>query len=121
VLFLPEMNITKSSCVIDDPVNDTTSPKRIPGATIRYAVEVKNGGVGPAEDVMVEDNLSSLFNESTIRNLQIQNSVCDCEGVTSASNNGPDGSGDGENPVKLDFDTVDAGTTECGYFEVEVR
>jgi len=121
VIFLPEMHITKSSCVIDDPVNDQNSPKRIPGATIRYAVEVKNGGVGPAEDVMVEDNLSSLFDESTIRNLQIQNSVCDCEGITSASNNGPDGSGDGENPVKLDFDTVDAGTTECGYFEVEIR
>jgi len=37
----PEMHITKSSIVIDDPVNGTTDPKRIPGATIRSATALR--------------------------------------------------------------------------------
>jgi uncharacterized repeat protein (TIGR01451 family) len=122
----PNMSISKTSCVINDPVNGNTNPKRIPGATIRYAMEVNNTGYRQAEDVLVDDNLSSEFDASTIRYLQIQNGVCDCTGVSSANNNGTHGSGNGVNPVKLDYDTVARGTprsptTECGYFEVQIR
>jgi hypothetical protein len=89
-------------------------------------MEVNNTGYRQAEDVLVDDNLSSEFDASTIRYLQIQNGVCDCIGVSSANNNGAHGSGNGVNPVKLDYDTVARGTpssptTECGYFEVQIR
>ena len=121
VINIPEMHITKTSCVIDDPVNDQTNPKRIPGATIRYAIEVSNTGSGNAGDVIVDDNLSGNFDENTITNLKIDDShPCDCLSPTAAGANGSDGGISG-NQVKLDFDTVSAGETECGYFEVEIR
>ena len=118
---IPIMNITKDSCVINDPVNNGTNPKRIPGATIRYAIEVSNTGTGVADDAMVDDNISNDFDLATITNLRIDGShTCNCISPISAGANGANGGINGNN-VKLDFDTVDAGTTECGYFEVDIR
>jgi hypothetical protein len=52
--------ITKTSTVIDDPVNGTSFPKAIPGATIEYAVTVLNSaGSGTATDVTVTDDLDT--------------------------------------------------------------
>jgi len=123
---LPDIQISKSSCVIQDPVNNTTNPKRIPGATIRYAFQVSNTGAANADNVIVEDNLNTKFDHNTIKNLQIKNGSCDCLGVASTSNNGANGTANGVNPVKLDFGTVAAGSTgtptvECGYFEVDIK
>jgi uncharacterized repeat protein (TIGR01451 family) len=114
-------NLNKNSCVISDPVNGTMKPKRIPGATIRYALQIDNSTENVMNNVIVEDDLDSNFDITTIRNLQIQSGTCDCTGVVSASNNGANGTADGVNPVKLDFDTVNAGSKECGYFEVDIK
>ncbi len=121
----PELNLTKTSCVIKDPVNSTTNPKRIPGATIRYALEVKNSGKREAENVIVIDKLQSDFDSTTIQYLQVQSGECNCTGVSSANNNGANGGVSG-NTVTLDYGTVAAGTPanptyECGYFEVEIK
>lgn len=121
-----KMSITKNSCVINDPINGSINPKRIAGATIRYALEVKNEGAAEATDVIITDNMESTLDETTIRNLQIQLGTCNCLGVTSSSNNGVNGTANGVNPVKLDFDTVPLGsvgtpTIECGYFEINVK
>jgi len=121
------LSLIKSSCVISDPINGTTEPKRITGATIRYTLEVQNSGAANADNVILTDTVDTTFDSSTIQNLQINAGDCDCLGVDSASNNGINGSANGENPVKLDFGTV-AGTpdpatpvVECGYFEVDVK
>jgi len=123
---MAKMSVIKNSCVISDPINGTTDPKRIAGATIRYALEVQNSGTANADNVILTDTVESIFDSSSIQNLQINAGACDCLGVNSASNNGVNGSANGENPVKLDFGTV-AGTpdsatpvVECGYFEVDV-
>lgn len=123
VCLVPEtyMTIRKESCVINDPVNNTHNPKRIPGSTIRYAVEIENITDFTTDNNIVTDNISNYFDTASIRNLQIQNGSCDCAGVASASNNGPNGTGDGVNPVKLDFGTVSANSKECGYFEVDIQ
>jgi len=118
---LPNLSVNKSSCVINDPVNGTSNPKRIPGATIRYAFLVTNTGTTNGQNVFVNDNINSNFDISTIQNLQIQNGTCNCLGVASASNNGPSGTANGVNPIILDFSTVNAGATECGYFEVDIK
>ncbi len=123
---LPNMFVVKSSCVIFDPVNVTSNPKRIPGATIRYAFQVSNTGFVNGNNVVVDDTLSANFDYNTIRNLQIQNGVCDCLGVTSASNNPAPGTANGVHPIKLNFGTVAGGsvatpTRECGYFEVDIK
>jgi len=113
--------ISKVSCVINDPINNTTNPKRIPGATIRYAISVDNDTDETISNVIVEDDLSVRFDHTSIQNIQIKDGSCDCQGISSASNNGSNGSNNGVNPVKLDFDTVSAGATECGYFEVDIK
>ena len=48
--------ITKTSTVISDPVNGTTNPKAIPGARLRYCVQVTNPtGNSAATSVVVSD------------------------------------------------------------------
>jgi hypothetical protein len=116
-----EPTITKTSCVINDPVNSASNPKRIPGGTIRYAVEVQYHGGIILSDVHAEDNIDTSFDESTITNLKIDGShACNCLSPISAGANGGDGGVSG-NTIKLDFDSVAASTTECGYFEVDIR
>ncbi|HHS93591.1 MAG TPA: hypothetical protein ENK82_09590, partial [Campylobacterales bacterium] len=120
-----KMSIVKSSCTILDPVNGAVNPKRIPGATIRFAMEVSNTGAASATNVLLSDSLSSEFDTTSINNIQVQAGACDCLGVTSASNNGANGTADGVHPIVLDFGTVLGGsvatpTKECGYFEVEL-
>lgn len=115
------MKVTKTSCVINDPVNTTSNPKRIPGATIRYAVEAENITDFDTDNNIVTDTVDSNFDSGTISNLQIVSGSCDCIGVSSASNNGSSGTGNGINPVKLDFGTVAANSKECGYFEVDLK
>jgi len=119
------LNITKNSCVIYNDIDGTTNPKRINGATIRYSMEVSNSGGANADNVIASDTLDSTFDTTSIENLQIQDGVCDCLGIASASNNGANGTANGVNPVKLDFGTVAGGsvatpTVKCGYFEVKV-
>jgi uncharacterized repeat protein (TIGR01451 family) len=120
----PVMHITKTSCVIDDPVNTTTHPKRIPGATIRYAIEVNNTGTGAADHVSVEDNLSALFDEHTLRHWQVLDHPCNCTGVAAGAG-GVDGNVSGRT-ITLDFGTLPRPTptqpsVKCGYFEVQLR
>jgi len=122
----PNITITKTSCVIRDGVSSSANAKRITGATIRHMFEVNNSGYRVADDVIVTDDLSSVFDYSSIQNIQIQNPPCDCLGTSSASNNGVNGTADGVNPVKLDFTTLDKGsipspTLKCGYLEVDIK
>ena len=45
----PSLTILKTSTVISDPVNNTTNPKRIPLAVVRYDVTVTNSGPGTVD------------------------------------------------------------------------
>ena len=50
----PSITILKSSMVVSDPVNGSTNPKAIPGATVLYSVQVTNQGLGtPDVDSMI--------------------------------------------------------------------
>lgn len=49
-----QLDVTKVSSVISDPVNGTTNPKAIPGATIEYLITVTNNGPDPADVDSVE-------------------------------------------------------------------
>lgn len=49
--------VSKTSRVVSDPVNGTTNPKAIPGATMRYCLLVTNGGSATATGVSVSDPL----------------------------------------------------------------
>lgn len=125
--YTPSISVSKTSCVVNDQVNGTTNPKRIPGSTIRYAIQVINSTYGTASNVFATDTVdSSAFDTSTIKYLQIQNGICNCTGVSSANNNGSGGSDDAENPVILDYGSLTGVVNgipvqKCGYFEVDIK
>jgi uncharacterized repeat protein (TIGR01451 family) len=47
--------VTKTQTVVSDPINDTTNPKAIPGATVRYTITVANSGAQDATNVVLVD------------------------------------------------------------------
>ncbi|MBL0916752.1 MAG: DUF11 domain-containing protein, partial [Sphingopyxis sp.] len=72
--------IAKTSNVISDPVNGTTNPKAIPGATMRYCLLVTNNGSATATSIFVSDPLpaTTSFVPGSLR------SGTSCAGATTA-------------------------------------
>lgn len=64
-VVLPELLVEKLSRVISDPANGTVDPKRIPGATVEYAVIVTNLGFG------VVDNASLVITDPVPANTDL--------------------------------------------------
>jgi len=52
------LTVTKSSVVISDPLNNTTNPKRIPGAVVEYSIIITNTAGTQATNITVMDDLS---------------------------------------------------------------
>lgn len=46
----PSITVIKSVITYSDPVNDTTSPKAIPGSVMTYSVQAINSGLGAADN-----------------------------------------------------------------------
>jgi len=120
---LPEMHITKSSIVIDDPVNGTTDPKRIPGATIRYCFTVDNNGTGDADDVAIHDSLTGGGRDNLIyvksgklSSTQAISVACDCTSSSLGSDNDLSGT-----DVTIDLGTIQADQRQCAYIEVTIQ
>ena len=51
------LSIVKNSAVVNDPFNGASNPKAIPGATIRYTVDIANSGTTSADAVAVADQI----------------------------------------------------------------
>lgn len=122
------LTVVKSSCVLSDPVNAGTNPKRIPGAVIRYAIQIANTGSAAATNVSLADTIAAQYGTSAA-NLEVRTAAC--AGINAGTNAcaaragtvEPVGNtaGAGTNSVTLDYATVAAGTTECGYIEVTIQ
>lgn len=67
------LGVVKSAQVVSDPVNGTTNPKAIPGATVRYTITVSNTGSNAATAVTLTDNIPT--NTSYVANSMKLNSV----------------------------------------------
>ncbi len=122
-----KVTVSKDSIVIDDPVNGKNNPKRIPGATIRYCYIVTNaeGGVD-ASGALVTDtldpNILDTFGQSVA--MYSGTGTCDCNTPDSEAtgSNGANGQDpDAQGVVKVDFDTVAGGTTECAYVKAKIK
>ncbi|MFT4026685.1 MAG: CshA/CshB family fibrillar adhesin-related protein [Novosphingobium sp.] len=57
------LTVTKSSTLVSDPANGTASPKAIPGAVVRYAIQVSNTGNATvtANTVFIRDSLPATI------------------------------------------------------------
>ena len=49
VIPQPSLTVLKTSTVVSDPSNNTTNPKRIPGAVVRYDIVTSNSGPGTVD------------------------------------------------------------------------
>jgi uncharacterized repeat protein (TIGR01451 family) len=53
------LTVAKTEAVISDPVNGTTAPKAIPGATVEYTLTITNSGAVAATGVSFLDTIAS--------------------------------------------------------------
>ncbi len=84
------LTVTKTSTVISDPVNSTTNPKAIPGATIEYCIIVSNAaGSAQADTVAISDTLPATVTYSSGYGIFINGTatsgVCNADGTAGGS------------------------------------
>ncbi len=84
------LTVTKTSTVISDPVNGTTNPKAIPGATIEYCIIVANAaGSATASSVAISDPLPTTVTYSsaygTFLNGTVTSGSCNTDGTAGGS------------------------------------
>lgn len=112
------ISVGKSSSVVSDPVNGTTNPKMIPGATIRYCITVTNPAANPsATSVTLSDQLGGLPITYVTGSVRIN-------GTASGTTCNADGSAGGAfaaNTVSATLSNIPAGTTRTTYFDVIVN
>lgn len=66
VIQTPVLSAEKTSCVVSDPVNGATATaKRIPGAVVRYMIDIENTGTGSVADLNITDALNTNFVDGT--------------------------------------------------------
>jgi uncharacterized repeat protein (TIGR01451 family) len=108
------ISVVKTSRVISDPFNGTTNPKRIPGATVEYCIEVTNSSTTTAATaVIVSDDINELTTTFVAGSGLINSSTC------TAGDGGAGGAYDG-NIVTGDLGTVAASATERFQFRVTI-
>ena len=121
------VTVEKNSIVVSDPVNGTTNPKRIPGAVIRYCYIVNNAtGGADATGAVVTDTIDPNILDTTGQNVKMYSgtATCTCETPEAeiAVSNGANGQDpDAQGTVKIDFETVAGGSTECAYVSATIK
>ncbi len=128
IVKTPVLDLTKISCVYNDPINDTTDPKRIPGATILYVFDINNTGTLDANEITISDDLVAELDGGSVTNVQTDENAtitpCACTdgahytvGGTAGTNTN---SGSGQN-VKVEHVNVGARKHTCVSFEVIIN
>ncbi len=122
IVETPVLDLTKLSCVHDDPVNNTTNPKRIPGAHILYMFDINNTGSSDASGITLSDTLSSNLDGGTVSDVKIDTdqSSCSCSDGADASGLTANNTGSGQN-VKIENISVSQGKHTCVSFTVEIK
>lgn len=87
------LTVIKRSKVISDPVNGTSNPKAIPGATIEYCISVANApGSATASSVTISDPLPSTVTYDSTYGIFVDGTVtggeCDANGTAGGSYDG---------------------------------
>ena len=130
IIKTPILSATKNSCVVSDPVNNTTNPKRIPGAIIRYMFDIDNTGTGDVNDLNITDTISNdLLTTRTKASAKKDENQASCACGTEP---GTDISGDttvtGQNLLIEKVDVAHGSTTgssghnhTCVSVEVEIK
>ncbi len=121
------ITVTKSSTVISDPFNLTSSPKRIPGATVEYCIVISNTGSTAASTVVVSDTLTGqpvTFVAGTI----VAGGAAGCTGGTVEDDDAidpdesdPNGGNFASGVVTVSVPTIAGGDTSTARFRVTIN
>ena len=118
------LDVTKVSQVLSDPVSGTTNPKAIPGAVLRYCITIGNSGNAAASNIVATDNLPA--NLAFVAGSLLSGTTC--AGATTAEDD--DAAGTDESPVgashsgsavTLSASTIAAGTGFAVTFRAVVN
>ena len=115
------LTIAKVSRIISDPVNGTTNPKAIPGATIEYCITVANAaGAATATNVAILDDLpADVIYNSTFGTFL--NGSATCTTGTAGGTFAAGGGVGGRDRITGALSDVAAGQTRSAYFRVTIR
>lgn len=112
------LSVLKSSTIISDPINGTTNPKMIPGATIQYCIAVSNAAGGAdATGVTITDTLPDRVTYDSTYGIRLNGTVA--SGTCQA-----DGAAGGDftaNTVNGTIANLPAGTTRTVLFRVTIN
>jgi uncharacterized repeat protein (TIGR01451 family) len=118
-VFAATLAITKTSRVISDPLNNSTNPKAIPGATIEYCVVVNNAaGSATATNVTITDPLPGDLTYDATFGVRINGSS------DGAGNCDDDGSPDGNfsaGSVTATLENIPGGEERTLYFRATIN
>lgn len=112
------LTVSKLSRVISDPVNGTTNPKAIPGATIEYCIVVANAsGSATASSVAISDPLPGTVTYSSSYGIFLNGTVT--SGV--CNEDGSAGGSYGSGTVSGTLASVAAGETKTLRFRAVIN
>lgn len=115
------LTVAKTSRIVSDPVNGTTNPKAIPGATIEYCITVANAaGAATATGVSLLDDLPADVSYSAAFGIFV-NGNATCASGTTGGNFAAGGGVSGRDRVTGTLSDVAAGQTRSLYFRVTIR
>lgn len=113
------LSAAKTSTIISDPVNGTTNPKAIPGATIEYCIAVSNAsGSATATSVAVSDTLPADVTYDATFGIFVDGTV-DGSGVCQAD--GSSGGSFSAGEVSGSLSDIAAGVTRTLYFRATIN
>lgn len=114
------LTVLKSSVVISDPVNSSTNPKAIPGATVQYCIAVQNAaGAATAQSVVVTDVLPADVSYDTAFGIFI-NGTYD-SGTRTCNADGSTGGDFATGTVTAPLSDIPALSTRTVYFRVTIN
>jgi len=115
------LTVAKTSRVVSDPVNFTTNPKAIPGATVEYCITVANAaGAATATNVALLDDLPADVSFDAGFGIFV-NGNATCATGTPGGNFAPTGGVGGRARVTGTLNDVAGGQTLSLYFQVQIR
>jgi hypothetical protein len=120
------LSLTKTSKIISDPFNNTTNPKRIPGATIEYCLIAANTGGASATAATITDNLADVPNVtyvagSIFTGVTVTGGVCNTNGTQQTDAADGDNASFASNLVTASVGTIATGTSTAVRFRVTVN
>lgn len=115
------LTVTKTSRVVSDPVNGTTDPKAIPGATVEYCVTVANAAnAATATDVTLNDDLPADVTYDAGFGIFVDGNAS-CASGTSGGNFADGAGANGADRVTGPLSDIAAGETRSLYFRVSIN